>query len=87
MRTAVDTSKGTVYKKYSKNMNWDCECGGEFFIDGEGGSEYGVGLGFINGVFGVTKVRYKGFIGSCIKCGKTLVAYKTKKVVHKPMKI
>ena len=36
MRTAVDTSKGTVYRKYSKNMNWDCECGGEFFIDGEG---------------------------------------------------
>lgn len=82
----VNTKKGIIYKKYDRNKDYKCSCGGDFIFDGEGISEFPVGFGFVNGVFGVTKIIYKGWIGEC-GCGKKIMAYKSKRIKHKKIDI
>lgn len=87
MKTKVKAKNGTIYRKYNKKMSYTCKCGGDFMFDGQGTSELPLGIGFVNGVFGVTKIIYTGWIGECMSCRKIVVAYTSKKVKHKPLSI
>ena len=81
----LDTPNGVLTRKYSPDMDYDCDCGGEFFSDGTGSHTVPVGIGTVNGVFGVTKIKYTGWILTCYKCGRVLMSYEKKEVIHIPI--
>ena len=82
-----------VVKYNKKTQDIKCLCGGDVMCDGEGGYEMFYGLGDLGEVsskmsgFGISKIRYTGWIGQCEKCKKQVIAWKTKKLVHKKLAI
>jgi hypothetical protein len=78
----------TIVKYDSKTKNVLCECGGDCMVDGEGHYELPIGIGFHeDGKFYVDKVRFTGYFGECMDCRKRVLAYKSKKMVSKRVKL
>ena len=70
-----------------KDGNERCKCGGEIMYDGKVKYEIPVGFGDLSQVsnkngFGISKIKYIGWLGNCLDCRERILAYKTKKVVH-----
>jgi len=78
------------YNKKTKDVI--CKCGGDVWVDGSGYYEMPVGFGDLSQVslksgFGVSKIRYTGWIGQCEKCRKKVMAWNSKKIIHKKLAI
>ena len=84
-------NKNIILVKYNKKTkDIKCSCGGDVWVDGKATHEIPVGLGDLgemdsklSGKFGVTKIRYKGWIGQCEKCKKRVLAWESKKIVNR----
>ena len=62
-----------------------CPCGGQLMFGGSGWRELPVGFGFRGSRFVVDKVRYYGYFGQCLQCGKQVFAFTRKRLVTKDL--
>jgi len=63
-----------------------CRCGGDVWIDGEGHYDKPIGFGgHDDGKFYFDKLRFKGWVGQCEKCKRTVIAFKKVKKVSEEL--
>jgi len=87
MKTKTEQVILVKYNKKTKDIK--CKCGGDVWTDGSGYYQTPIGIGDLGeidpklrGKFGITKVRYSGWVGQCEKCRKKVFAWETRKVVN-----
>lgn len=76
--------------EFNTSKDCRCPCGGEAMIEGTGSVRIPTGFGFAPGSikFQVDAIRYSGFMGTCMKCGKRLLFWKTRsKTIRFPRNI
>jgi len=74
--------------KYKDDLNCP-NCQAMILFDGE--ATYTIPIGFGSHPqekdFYVDKIQYKGWYSDCMKCKKRVLAYQTKKVISKKLKL
>lgn len=64
-----------------------CKCKGQVMIDAEMTYTLPLGIGFHgDGHCYIDSVRYKGWKGVCLECGKEVLGYTSKRIVSKKVK-
>jgi hypothetical protein len=83
-----------IVKYNKKTQGASCECGGEVWFEGTADYKIPVGFGDLGAVdskragqFGVSRINLKGYYGTCGKCRKTVLAYTSKRLSHKRIKV
>ena len=79
-----------VFVKISrKTKTIKCKCGGQVMVDGKMRHRVPLGFGFAPGDprFRFDFAEYEGWYGECLKCGKTVFAYYSKRHTVKHMDV
>ena len=91
--TKTKTDDFIVVKYNKKTKDIKCKCGGDVWVDGTGSYEMPIGLGDLgqvdsrlSGKFGVSKIKYEGWVGQCEKCKRRVLAWESKKMVNVEIK-